>query len=414
MQDNFVDSARSLHDFLASCFLMFFSLYLFSCVFLMSGKLLGFPVRIVLSALVMFLCLLNVLFSMRANVNWLLVVIGVFGAMLFWVLLGFVNGYPEYSVWGQFLDVFSTLFPLVFGWYAHSVLGYKIETAIRVIVYACLLHALVKIIYFLLMYLGVWDYASFVEWCMSVYGLVPITLISGDFVRINNVNDFFFPLVLACSFLPILGRVRVFLFLVVVAALIISYSRYLWFYSFVVCFLAFFLFYKGRRFLYWAMASCLVVIFFLFFVEYDYFFKFISERYFGEKAGLSDSIREDMLPFLINMIGSSPILGNGFGSYAYAYFRFDENPWLYELQWLSWIKDVGLAGLVATIFALCKYYGLVSLAFLRINKFSVIWLGCFSLWLSSGMVNCFLLGAAAGVVFYLLWLMRFTSFEGGI
>jgi O-antigen ligase len=383
-----------------------FFVFIFSCVSLPSGSLFGVPLRILCSLIVLSAFAFDLVW--RGVVSYRLTLIGISFLLFiaFYGTLGEVNGYPGYSVQGELLDVVSTFFPVFFGLYLCSD-SRNIPSLIKVFVLSGAVHAAIKVSFFSLIYSGLLSFSDFLDVHNKIFDLVPITTVVGDFTRINVVNDFILPLLLV--FLALHDGwsrwVRWLLFSLVLCALIISYSRYLWFFSIsILAFAFFFRFWSLKTFL-----SMLVVVLmlsiFLFF-NFEPVKEFFLERYLGEKAEYSDSFRRDMFPYLLGMIEESPWIGNGFGAYSEQYFRFEENPWLYELQWVSWVKDVGVLGFLITIYSIYYYLGFSSLkwrVFIWKNYFWV--LGC-ALWFVVGFFNCFLLGPAAGGIVLFLWLLR--------
>lgn len=72
----------------------------------------------------------------------------------------------------------------------------------------------------------------------------------------------------------------------------------------------------------------------------------ILDRFSNENAQLSDSTRVRMLEHLIEGIRSAPMFGNGIGWYSPSFIRFEGRPWLYELQVLSTVSQLGIFGAI--------------------------------------------------------------------
>ncbi|WP_345940429.1 O-antigen ligase family protein [Pseudomonas sp. MS19] len=392
--------------FSARLFSFLFLCYLIFCVVSPSGSIFGVSIRQGLFLAVVVSCIFDIACNRKAQISWMLAGFFICLCLMFWALIGLVNGYPDYSVFGELSDVLATFSTVYFGVYAYRSAGLTLARVSNVIVNSALLFGLAKVIVFILLYLHVATYSQFIDWHQSIFGLLPITLIAGDFVRINNVNDFVFPLVLLYYFVGGWRRGSWFGLCVIVFALIVSYSRYLWFYSFVL-FLSYFFFRAEFTTRIVGVFCLFMIVLCLLFVDAAFVISFIVERYSGEKAGVSDTIRLDMYPVLVEMVNDNVLFGNGFGAYSKAYYRFELNPWLYELQWLSWVKDVGVIGLFLTLTLLYRLYRFNSLFRGSVGRSEFVWYVAMIMWLAVGLVNCFLLGPTAGVVFYFLWIIRY-------
>ena len=78
-----------------------------------------------------------------------------------------------------------------------------------------------------------------------------------------------------------------------------------------------------------------IILIFSFFIDKD---KIMQKLEF---KGESTELRIEQFNSLVNEIGSNPILGNGFGSYA-TVIRNDERPFMYELDFLAVFMKLGI------------------------------------------------------------------------
>jgi hypothetical protein len=87
---------------------------------------------------------------------------------------------------------------------------------------------------------------------------------------------------------------------------------------------------------------------------------YLRERFQNSNAELSDRIRANMQEYLFDGLSAAPFLGNGLGWYHPHFIRFEQRPWLYELQLLSTAAQVGIIGSAF-------FFGLVAFSLYRIR-----------------------------------------------
>lgn len=127
--------------------------------------------------------------------------------------------------------------------------------------------------------------------------------------------------------------------------------------------------------------------------------EFIFIRYFGDYAQSSDSIRHILLPAFWEMFASSPFFGHGIGAHLDNLIYFDEAPWNYVLQWLSFLTQFGIIGVAVILIILSlplwPLYKKTQQPKKIILAISIIYIA----WLSTGLFNTFLLSSSAGLVY---------------
>lgn len=285
----------------------------------------------------------------------------------------------------------------------------SLREALVAFLYSTSAYSITKITIFALGAAGLIDITSLFEGLYNIFGYSPITYNYGWFTRINTPADF--ALIPATLLIHLTHKntrrhkpIPNILNLLFLTAIIISFSRYLW------------ALYTLTLASSWVINSNLkitissIIKFFLIMTTLvaitatagDWVIEFIFDRYFGVYAQSSDSIRHILLPALWEMFTLSPLYGHGIGAHLEHLIYFDDAPWNYVLQWLSFLAQFGIMGVAAILIALSLPLWPL---FKKTNKIhhpkkiilalSTVYIA----WLSTGLFNTFLLSSSAGVVY---------------
>lgn len=272
--------------------------------------------------------------------------------------------------------------------------------AVSAILAISVFNSLVKISVWSLVFLGditIWDFHEYVE---RVFDFKFIALESEIGARIHFPIDYLLPVAWYFSApsrfdiggSSIIRILRYALVTVIGLAIIISYSRLLWVYSLV----SLFIFYRWRVRAAIVMIMSLVMmvpLFSLLFMDrITSVFMILRERFFGQHAATSDSIRSRMFSELYHFFSEQPVFGGGLGSHP-NYIRFEHLPWNYELQTLSLLGQFGVVG-----FCLFVVYFFYYLGFFESNKLKVRIGMILGVWLAINSINCFMLTSQGGVI----------------
>lgn len=218
--------------------------------------------------------------------------------------------------------------------------------------------------------------------------LLPILLLYFIFFKRNETSSLFNPIYLT----------------LILSAIILSYSRLLYFLAITSCLLAFFdYFIKAHPTRKAFVVMCGIL---LLFISLYFSFDFLKERFFGEMAEASDEPRAEMFNALLMVIRDYPFFGKGLGAGASNLIRFEEFPWYYELQWMSFFAQFGAVGFFIILsLTLFPIYGFFQRQ-INWRAFSIILL--YLLWLGVGIFNGFMLTSSAGVIFLFFILLIFN------
>lgn len=180
------------------------------------------------------------------------------------------------------------------------------------------------------------------------------------------------------------------LLILIVLAVLISYSRSLWLF-FAINMFVYYLECDFKRFFQF------LVLAFLFFVYLGFgdVSDFIRERYVGDFATESDQERVVMFGEMLNSISDNPFFGLGIGGYIANYVRFDELRWNYELQLMSLVVNFGVFGFCA-LTLLLFYYLIDSKRGTKIG--GAVFYSVFISWIAINIFNCFAFTSFGSVI----------------
>jgi hypothetical protein len=335
-------------------------------------------------------------FSFRETIFILLT----FAFLLLWTLVGILNPHTKPAeVMSHFSIISSTILIAWSGIFLIRKNVIKVESLLRTDVYAVFAMSCAKV---LLTAIVVFYSADIVGGIESVFGqesfLPGGNIIEGLAIsRIGFPSDIFCPLAFFVFLTPRIGGVRFgrpfsFIFCsVVLAAGFITYSRYVWF-LFAVAIVAAFVVQKN-----WKMLSVAVLImaasFFWFNEQVGMIYQ---DRFLSDQTADSDAIRTEQAHALTEGFAASPFLGKGIGASAHGTIRSETRPYSYELQWLAYLMQFGIIGMIGLLL-------LVAVAakdLMMARHPGTIYVGIFFLlWLASGLTNPYLGSSFAGAIF---------------
>lgn len=275
--------------------------------------------------------------------------------------------------------------------------------------YATSAYSITKITIFTLGAAGLIDIASLFEKLYNIFGYSPITYNHGWFTRINTPADFaLIPATLLIHLTYKNARrykpTSSILNLLFLTAIIISFSRYLWA-LYALTLASSWIINSNIKTTISSTLKSFVIMATLIAITAttgDRATEFILDRYFGDYAQSSDSIRHILLPALWEMFTSSPLYGHGIGAHLDNLIYFEEAPWNYVLQWLSFLTQFGIIGVAVILITfslplwpLYKKTQKIQQPKKIILAVSIVYIA----WLSTGLFNTFLLSSSAGLVY---------------
>jgi hypothetical protein len=181
-------------------------------------------------------------------------------------------------------------------------------------------------------------------------------------------------------------------------AILLSFSRFLFFVA--GCSIFFYwMTLSGRKIVKRFSLSFLVVCALCTWIGWDKVYKVVEVRFFSEAVEESDSVRVQQIRALMNEFDKAPLLGGGLGSFAPDYIRDETNPHAYEVQWVSFLMQFGLIGILLMMIPIL----LITIQYLTrpFTRLKTAYLLLFFLWILSGFTNPFLISLASGILYSL-------------
>lgn len=316
-------------------------------------------------------------------------------------LIAVLNDIPVFSILSE-MKAFIATFYLIF--LPLLIIESNIITSLqtlKVIAYSTLCYLLIKLTLEILLIFGFLDINNLYLFINDVFNFKFIHLPFSIFERINFPIDYILPpLLLAILYSKNLGWnliyfQKIIFFILILSAIFIAYSRYLWAFTFLIILLYFFTekitYKKLNYFLGFSILLLMIAI-----LYHEIIVGIIEERFLGSYTTVSDLPRIEMKVALSEMIHNMPITGWGMGAYPNSLVRFEQSPWNYELQWFAFLMQFGYLGILYLLFLTGLVYKKI---FIRLTRKRAIIGFAYTLWLITGIFNCFLLTSSAGVVF---------------
>lgn len=388
------------------------TVFIASCLLLPSGSIFNYNVKLYLSVLSICLAFLTQIANKSFDKHLLLMLTFFTFFIVYGDLVGFATHADLSSIASHNSAIIATFLPIWLGLCITKIKHFDEFKLLNILTIISLVYILIKNTFAVMLFFKIItmnDYWSIQE---NIFGNLPISMEIDNFVRLNMTSDFIIPPITLYTFwLYKENKIKLTTFIIIltlfIIGIIITYSRYLWVFYFITLLCGLYYLFNGlsvsqrSRYLLVVLISCaaMMACCFLMFTDYDFdFIKFITERYSGEAAVYSDTIRDEMYRVLVPFFWDSVLLGNGLGSYPKGLIRFFDTPWNYELQWLAIAGQLGVVWFVIL-------WGIIIHSILNVLKLPVYeyqkklhWLIALSLWLAVGFFNCFLITSAAGVI----------------
>jgi O-antigen ligase len=396
----------------------------FACVILPTGKIIEYPVKHAASLITIGLVFINFLLKKRLKKKEVCFMFSFMFFIAFYSFIGMtLNSNPLYSVLTQISALFATMLMVFLPMHLIVNKYVNVENFLRSVIIVIFIFCFLKSALSLALTLEIITVDLLIKIIGDVFNGRIITISTSFFTRLHFPADYLIPGYLFCiicqkKLRQDFGKIATIIFLFVgIFAVVISFSRIIWLYSFVSIVLSYNCIcdnksnkkniFKNR--LRQRIIEIVVIIPLLLIVfgtdKLNSQFDFVAERYTGNDAFNSDSIRLSMAPVLISQFLNNPIFGSGMGAYNKFLVRFPETPWNYELQWISLLVQFGIIGLL--YFALILFFIFRTLLVIH-RRISISAAILFAMWLGTGFFNCFLLTSQTGVVYTTFLLMGYT------
>jgi hypothetical protein len=328
-----------------------------------------------------------------------------FTALIFlflWVGISLFTGTANFSsIYDQFKLLLLTISVVLLTLYIAEEKLLPYQTFIKTLVYANFSYTCVKLVLIVLYFTGLIDLSSF----MTRLGIRYMTMaIYGDVTRLQTSVDIITPFllyfVLQSKVLHVnFSNAFKFIFYIVsVASIFFSFSRYLM----AIAALSFILYWCSLGWMRKMKSLAVMIALAIAAVSWIGIGKIntvIETRFFSRSAWTSDATREAQINALLAEFKENPLFGKGIGSYSEKIIRDKKNNHSYEVQWIAFLMQLGIIGLVFLLTPLVyigSQFWIRPFSFEKISFFIT-----FICWLIAGFFNPFLISLASGIVYAL-------------
>ncbi|MBM6761407.1 hypothetical protein [Megamonas hypermegale] len=312
-----------------------------------SNYIMIFPVKEILFLGLLILCGIKIIKeNMHINKECIFVILFLMIFLLFWGILGFINGY-EKSVFQQAIKIITTIgiFELFLFILINNIIS--LDKMKRIINTMFFISIIFKIFLEGLYVFNIYDEKSLVDLIENIFKMevMPMFIADGLLLRIGLIID-----VLPLSIFPFLlmnssKKKKIIIIIGIIMCIIINYSR-----IYMIQFVALMLVYvfteinikkiNIKKILVGLFLGILVLS------AYNIEGNIINSRFVGEDIEYSDLARVEQIAAFSKEIPDNFLLGKGLGAYMRELIRSEEMPFLYEVEWMALIYQFGFIGII--------------------------------------------------------------------
>ncbi|MDD2285777.1 MAG: hypothetical protein PHQ11_10310 [Paludibacter sp.] len=385
-----------------------FTLMLFCIVVLPTGSIYHVNIKLILLIVSIPLISLQFFFKPKKEIIFSLLVSAMFVFFLIlWLIIGVVKqGSGNFYGFLQAKDFLATFVVTWMGYYLYRTKQITYKQIFNYIVIFHIFYIITKIVLFLLLICGFIKIEDALSIMDSIFSYKFVTSSYGNiFFRIDLINDvaspFIFLFILFGKYFRInYGKIRYFIYLLLFINILIGFKRTL-----IVLFVYFAImaFILEKRHLKKIMYASLFLLGLIISLNCTKVNELIGQRFHSNAQQVSDSIRSEQILALSNEFFKNFVIGKGLGGYAKNYIRSASIPYSYEVQWLSFLMQFGLLGMILLliIFSL----PIIPLFFIRKNILTresfIIFIGFFS-WILIAFTNPLLVASFCSSLYMIM------------
>ncbi len=402
---------------------MYYALIL--CFILPSGNILVFPIKLIVT----FACtgmFVVWIIGERKNIIIDKMVIAFFMIIMFasiWSFISIINGYST-SMLMCFKALISLLLIVMLSYllHIHSIINYK--KVYSLLVFVAIATVVIKLISELVLVFNIIEWNEYRRIYTSIFGseLTTMEMQIGDFTfyRLMTTNDSI-PLIIFAFFVVyekrnIIKKLLVVFFMSIYT--LIVYSRMVIFQFAVLLFVCAFCFLYDfikrttvNRIIFLSIG--IIAVFVAGFIILhskpelvDNIKTTIEERFFSETVEFSDSFRDKQYKELWQGFKEKPILGHGLGSYIIGYQRSTSSPFSYEAEYLSFLFQFGILGMMFIILPIIAMFFYVCLRDVTEKKLKLIVFVNLCIWAIKPFFNPQFLSSNSGIVIVTILMVK--------
>lgn len=379
-------------------------IFFFIALVLPSGAFFGFNIKIISIVFLFSLFIIGFLFlHIRLTLKEIYFNILFICFLVIYYQIGWQNGYPLVEVNAEFSQIISTWLSFLFVFLFIKISKQGDSTIAFGTLFFSVLYFYIKSAIALLGFVSGEGALYYHELMFGIS--TPTWEIFPGFARVQYVNDLTCMLLFFTSstYLVFINRVSIFNFQVqsvmIFFSIILSYSRLLFLFFFFLFFIS--LYFLERK----SLLKFIVIIFVSIVCVFIYFTDFsnsiveaITFRFADDFNHNSDLNRELQFEALINHWLSSPLFGNGIGSFNPDLLRGKEigRYFMYEMQWLAILMKFGfISCFVFLSYLFIKFFNLAIQC--RKQKVSYISYLCMFFFFIACFTNPYLFSSSSGV-----------------
>ena len=129
----------------------------------------------------------------------------------------------------------------------------------------------------------------------------------------------------------------------------------------------------------------------------DNFLLAVEKRLFSKSNYLSDQARVEQVNALMKEFEKKPFIGKGIGGYVKDHLRDSRLKHSYEVQWVAFLMQFGLFGILFILIALC--FIVIPYFHPPISRLNLAFVCLFMGWILSGFTNPFLISLQSGIIY---------------
>lgn len=380
-------------------------------IILPCGKLYGFPFKDIVFCLLLIVLLFyfskNNLFIDK-NITSILIV------MLFvitWCVIGTLNNYYPYSI-SQTKNFFSLYLTIIITYIFINNNLLDLNKIKRVLYVVMFVKIISKLLIELMVISGVLSIGNFNYLYNEVFNWNPVIMYIDalNLIRIQTASDIFPVVIFGFYFME--KNVRVYKKSIVLALtsiyVIVIYSRVILVQFIVMLIVLYFYMFRNvlkrdiKRVLVFPLLGALL-LYPLSNLDLNNLTLAIIDRFNSYQVTLSDNIRDNQGPYLIEKFEENIILGSGIGAYSKDYIRSDEAKYSYEKEYLSFLMQLGVLGFVLIVLvSVYVFYRMIFIRRIKYFEIKIIFFLNFAFWAVKPFFNPGFLSSNSGIIISIL------------
>jgi len=359
------------HSVVNAITLIVYSALMAVIMILPSGSISGINIKAILLVFVITLVVIDLAFTgfNRKINNSLMFMVLALLVLMIWLIIGVLKYRFEFYGLSQFKEIATTIIVTWVGYicYVRRIINWNYF--FNLLLYSHIIYILVKTFIFVIIFIKLTTLASVVYFIKDIFG---INIVSFSYVnsiaRLDLLNDtlspfFVFFLLNSDLFkIKVTSILKLVMYPLLIINTIIGFKRSLILIAiaFIAYSIMFTMSYSKRIVAIIIIMISVAACFYYFNTEINYL---VGQRFSSKLQENSDSIRDEQYNCLLEEFYDNALIGKGLGGYSNKIIRSEDSPYSYEIQWLSFLMQFGIIGIVLVICC----YSMIILPLFRAN-----------------------------------------------